>query len=110
MSRCECWHRLIEHSQGNDWFCLRVGCDCESYPTGKSKDSMSPQAETHLKEIKEQAVALIDAKYRRGFQEHSSQGGLWTLKAIQLIDEAIQEVIDLLTYLLELKKKLKEGV
>ena len=67
---------------------------------------MKPQAELHLQRIKNQFIELVDAKYRKGQEEH---GGLLTeLTSETLCDHAIEEAIDQVVYLLSLKDKLEE--
>ena len=64
---------------------------------------MTPAQEQHLKSIKDQFNKLVDKKYRAGQQEHG--GNLWLKKGI--IDFSIDEVIDLVVYLLTLKDQIK---
>lgn len=62
---------------------------------------MTPEQEAHLQRIKDKFVLLCDAKYRHGQQEH---GGDLHLKD-GLLDMAIEEVIDLTTYLFSMKEQ-----
>jgi len=62
---------------------------------------MTQEQETHLEYIKQKTLQLLDAKYRKGQAEHG--GNLWD---IDLLDNAIDEAIDMITYLLALKEKL----
>lgn len=62
---------------------------------------MTPEQEAHLRRIKETFSALCEAKYRRGQNEH---GGDLHLKD-GLLDMAIEEVIDLTTYLFSMKEQ-----
>ena len=65
---------------------------------------MTASQESHLARIKAEFTALVDAKYRQGAAEHS--GELLQAPAMQILDYAIEEAIDLVTYLLSLKEKL----
>lgn len=65
---------------------------------------MELQSEEHLEWLKEEAQKRIDSKYRMGQEEH---GGYLPDKE-GLLDEAINEAIDMLVYLLTLKKQLKK--
>lgn len=63
---------------------------------------MTPAQEDHLRTIKEQFLSLADHKYRKGQAEHG--GTLWDKQG--LIDMAIDEAIDQVVYLLTLKQQL----
>jgi hypothetical protein len=63
---------------------------------------MNKENELHLRSIIEQAIDLIDAKYRRGDEQHG--GKLWKKK--NLIDKAIEEAIDQVVYLITLKQQI----
>ncbi len=67
---------------------------------------MTIEQEAHLHEIKEAAVNLLDAKYRKGAEEHG--GDIMNMSATQLVDEAIYENIDQLVYLLCLRSRITE--
>jgi hypothetical protein len=67
---------------------------------------MTIDQEHHLRDIKYNFLNLIDAKYRAGAVEH--KGDLMGMTAEQLIDEAINENIDQITYLLTLREKIKK--
>lgn len=62
---------------------------------------MNEQQEKHLQTIKDQFNELVDSKYRRGQASHG--GDLWAKSG--LLDMAIEEAIDQVTYLLTLKDK-----
>ena len=64
---------------------------------------MSPEQESHLARIKQKTLQLLDRKYRKGQAEHG--GNLWE---INLLDAAIDEAIDQVTYLLALKEQKSE--
>lgn len=55
---------------------------------------MTPAQELHLQEIITTACRRLEAKYRRGQEEHG--GDLWDRP---VLNDATDEVIDLLTYL-----------
>ncbi len=61
----------------------------------------------HLNKIAEEAHTLLVQKYVRGAEEHkSSLSEDYT--ALELLDEAINEAVDQMVYLLTLKEKLNE--
>lgn len=62
---------------------------------------MSPEHERHLSRIIFKASELIEAKYRAGQKEHG--GNLW--EKDNLLDEAINEAVDLVVYLLSEKER-----
>jgi len=64
---------------------------------------MDKEHEQHLKIIKDSFELLVDKKYRQGQKEHG--GKLWLKSG--LIDQAIDESIDMVVYLLTLKEQLK---
>jgi hypothetical protein len=64
---------------------------------------MDKAHETHLEKIKTTTLELIDKKYRQGQEQHG--GNLWLKPG--LIDEAINEAIDQVTYLLTLKDQIE---
>ena len=64
---------------------------------------MTPEQEKHLLDIKEAFTQLVDTKYRKGQAEHG--GSLWDKRG--LIDMAIDEAIDQVTYLITLKRQLE---
>src|SRR6267142_7052855 len=59
---------------------------------------MNEQQEKHLADIKATFNQIVDSKYRKGQAEHG--GDLWQLTGVQLIDCAIDEAVDQVTYLL----------
>lgn len=63
---------------------------------------MTHEQESHLDRIKTQALAMIDSKYRRGQAEHG--GNIWDQNK-NLLDNAIEEAIDMVVYLLSEKEK-----
>lgn len=65
---------------------------------------MNEQDENHLQHIKDYFEGLVDIKYRRGKEEHG--GHLFEMDSIALLDEAINEAIDQVTYLVTLKQQL----
>ena len=65
---------------------------------------MTHDQEAHLASIKKRAAEMIEEKYRRGQQEHG--GDLWLVPVAILIDNAIEEAIDQLAYLLTIKDSL----
>lgn len=65
---------------------------------------MTVEQEAHLERVKKEFVALVDAKYRAGAEEHG--GELLALPVLSILDLAIDEAIDQAVYLLSLKEKL----
>jgi hypothetical protein len=63
---------------------------------------MSPDHEEHLQKIKTEISQLIDSKYRAGQKQH---GGSLFHKA-GLLDMAVEEIVDLVVYILTLKQQL----
>jgi len=66
---------------------------------------MQIQEEQYLKKIKDSFEKEVDKKFRRGVAEHG--GKLWLKE--NLINEAMNEVVDLYTYLYALKDQIKKG-
>ncbi len=64
---------------------------------------MTAEQERHLQDIKNEFNLLVDSKYRAGAAEHG--GDLQQMSVVDLLDNAIKEAIDQVTYLLTLRKK-----
>ena len=60
--------------------------------------------EAHLARVKKEFLTLVDAKYRAGAAEHG--GELLALPDLSILDFAIDEAIDQVVYLLSLKERL----
>ncbi len=69
---------------------------------------MTNDQERHLQEIKDKFNVLVDSKYRKGAAEHG--GDLQDMPIIELLDNAIDEAVDQVTYLLTLHKILENGM
>ena len=67
---------------------------------------MTPPNEEHLTWLLNQMDTMLNAKYRAGDKEHG--GSLLDIPVNQLLEEAIYENLDQLTYLLTAQKKLNE--
>lgn len=69
---------------------------------------MTDAQEQHLARVKGSFCALVDAKYRRGAEEHAHDhsGELLSIPAREILDLAIEEAIDQVVYLLSLREKL----
>jgi hypothetical protein len=67
---------------------------------------MKKQNELHLMSIIEQTIDRIDRKYRKGNKQHGGQ--LWEKKDI--IEMAIDEAIDQVVYLLTLKQQIDSKI
>ena len=65
---------------------------------------MTPNHEEHLRSIIKRVGEMIDKKYRKGQAEHG--GNLWAVPVATLVDNAIEEAIDQLAYLLTIKDSL----
>lgn len=65
---------------------------------------MTPDQEAHLASIIKRAAEATDKKYRAGQAEHG--GNLWEVPIGALVDNAIDEAIDQLAYLLSIKDHL----
>lgn len=64
---------------------------------------MTPEQLTHITKIIHNFTSLATAKYQKGQEEHG--GDLWKKKG--LIDQAIDEAIDQIVYLLTIKQQLQ---
>ncbi len=67
---------------------------------------MTETQEQHLELVLATAKSLISTKYRKGQAEHG--GNLFDKSVGALLDEAINEAIDQLVYLITAKAKLNE--
>lgn len=67
---------------------------------------MDQEHENHLGYILEETMVRLDEKYRKGQAEHG--GKLWEKDG--LLDEAINEALDQVVYLLTLKQQLNDKV
>lgn len=67
---------------------------------------MTVEQEQHLQKIKRTFGSMVEVKYRKGQAEHG--GNLFDMTPIQLIDAALDEAIDQVTYLKTLRDKLAE--
>ena len=66
---------------------------------------MTPQQESHLEQIKQQTLERLTAKYTRGTEEHG--GYLGDKPVLELVEEAVSEAIDQMTYLVTLQTQLR---
>ncbi len=69
---------------------------------------MTAEQEKHLSRLKQEFCELLDAKYRRGAEEHKDtyEGVLMKVPLVKLVDHAIEEAIDQVAYLLSIKEKI----
>lgn len=65
---------------------------------------MTPDQDNHLSKLIFRVGKRLQTKYRKGALEHG--GYLWLMPAEELLENAIDEAIDQLTYLLTLKETL----
>ena len=69
---------------------------------------MTDEQEEHLEFIQDEFVDLVEDKYRKGQAEHG--GNLFDMPTLDLVNNAIDEAIDQVVYLLTLKQKLLENL
>ena len=69
---------------------------------------MTDAQEKHLARVKSGFCVLVDAKYRKGAEEHAKEygGELLSVPTLQMLDHAIEEAVDQVVYLLSLREKL----
>jgi hypothetical protein len=65
---------------------------------------MTEKQDNHLRQLQTEISRILNDKYRAGAVQHG--GNLQDLSVSELLDEAINEAIDQLTYLLTAKEKL----
>lgn len=66
---------------------------------------LSEAQKQHMLSLTEEIHGLFIRKYMKGAEEHNSN--LWELSNEKLLNEAINEAIDQLAYLLTLKQNLR---
>lgn len=66
---------------------------------------MDEHQDKHLAAIERRAWRLLRTKYTRGAKEHKNY--IWDLSEMDLVDNAIEEAIDQLVYLLTLRDKVE---
>lgn len=66
---------------------------------------MNDEQEIHLSQIREEIINRVSEKYRKGAEEH--QGDLLSMEPLRLVEEAIDECVDNLVYLLTLRDLLE---
>ncbi len=73
---------------------------------------MTDNQEKHLARVKNRFCLLVDAKYRRGAEEHADEHGgeLLNAPSVYILELAIEEAIDQVVYLLSLREKLLREV
>ena len=59
----------------------------------------------HMSTIQMAAVECIEKKYRRGVEENNGTK-LWEMPSVNLVENAIEEATDQLTYLLTLRQEM----
>jgi hypothetical protein len=64
---------------------------------------MNKRQEQHLDDILQYLVVHLSAKYTAGAREH--KGTLLDMSPLELIDNAIDEALDQITYLVSLRMK-----
>jgi len=61
----------------------------------------------HLSQIQLATIEAIEIKYRKGQAQHGEAGPLWTMPTIRVTENAIEESIDQVTYLMTLRGQIK---
>ena len=60
----------------------------------------------HLEQIKLATCDLLDRKYKAGVQAYKGTK-LWTMPAAKMVENAIEETVDQITYLLSLRQQMR---
>ncbi len=60
----------------------------------------------HLEQIKLATCDLLDRKYKAGVQAYQGTK-LWTMPAARMVENAIEETVDQITYLLSLRQNMR---
>lgn len=68
---------------------------------------MTAAQERHLESIQFYFSKAVGSKYRKGQEEHG--GNLFDMSVLQLIDAALDEAIDQITYLKTLRDKIEKA-
>ena len=66
--------------------------------------ALSKEQLEHVTSIMQEVDSRIFAKYSKGQEEHG--GNLFDLSTIELVDNALDEVIDMAVYLISARRKL----
>lgn len=66
---------------------------------------MSDEQQQHMKDLGRRFIEFMEPKYIKGAEEHG--GDIHDMKALQLLNCAKEEVVDLWVYLDTLEEKLK---
>ena len=77
----------------------------QARPTGELS-RMEPEVERHLSRVLSAAVYRINEKYRKGQKEHGEH--LWERPVDYILGQAIDEAIDQVVYLLTLRERLSK--
>jgi hypothetical protein len=70
-----------------------------------SEKHFTNKHELHLATLQMAAVESMEKKYRKGVEEHGGTK-LWEMPTASLVEEAINEATDQLTYLLSLRQQM----
>lgn len=68
---------------------------------------MTQEQMAHMEGISTKFALLMSKKYKKGVEEHG--GNLWEMPPMDLLDNAIDEAIDQVVYLLTLKRQLPKA-
>ena len=71
----------------------------------KKEKLFTKKHELHLATLQMAAVESMEKKYKRGVEEHQGTK-LWEMPAVSLVENAIEEATDQLTYLLTLRQQM----
>lgn len=76
----------------------------DTYKIKGTKNYLKPEHLVHMEEISQGFTKLLVPKYTKGVGEHG--GHIKELSKEELIDNAIEEAVDQVVYLLTLKEKI----
>ena len=71
----------------------------------KKEKLFTKKHDLHMSTIQMAAVECIEKKYRRGVEENQGTK-LWEMPGVSLVENAIEEATDQLTYLLTLRQQM----
>ena len=71
----------------------------------KKEKLFTKKHDLHMATIQMAAVESIEKKYKRGVEEHGGTK-LWEMPSVSLVENAIEEATDQLTYLLSLRQQM----
>ena len=69
-------------------------------------ESFSKTHELHMTTLQMQAVSSLEEKYKKGVKEHGGTK-LWEMATNSLVNNAVDEAIDQITYLFTLRQQMR---